>query len=439
MHLMPVSPSRHWKAHVWFAVVAALVAALLLPGAAAAEVKPYSLVLAPSSVPAGQRTVITVTIRNLTDRQQLGAADITAPSAFTLRSASMSGAGSATVRGGVIELRDLSLAPGAERAVAVTLDVACAEGAYEWTAVAKQANRFNGPPGNEFVLASTAGDRTTTVTGGCALRFAAQPQDARVDERLSATDFDPAGPPVAVEVVDGAGGRVTTAAPTISMSLTNLSGFGALRGSTSVTAAAGLAAFADLSVDAPGIYRLRASAPGVLPADSAVFTVQQVAVECIEDIDCFGSIGTANSKVDAAAFAGPGIDAGFLQLSFNTGFRPDCAGYEELSADWALVLGPDRQKQVVYSIDKKVMNAAPNNGASALQMCFAAPFTFATRSGAPPQEADVDGDGSTDWYYATLPDCGQPPCVAARRKDRAGRGVIAVRAPAGAVDPAYRP
>ena len=78
------------------------------------------------------------------------------------------------------------------------------------------------------------------------------------------------------------------------------------------------------------------------------------------------------------------------------------------------------------------MNASPNNGASSLQMCFAAPFTFATRAGGAPQEADVDGDGNVDWYYATLPDCGAPPCVASRHKDRAGNGVIEVLAPAGA-------
>ena len=81
------------------------------------------------------------------------------------------------------------------------------------------------------------------------------------------------------------------------------------------------------------------------------------------------------SQVKTTAFGNGGLDAGFLQLSFNTGFRPDCAGYEEYSADWALVLGPDRQKLVVFTIDKRVMNASPNNGVSFLQMCFAAPFT----------------------------------------------------------------
>lgn len=421
-------------------IAAALVTSLLLPAAAGAEVKTYSVALAPSSVAAGQQSVVTATIENRSDQQQLGSANLTAPSAFALRAASLPGAtGSATVRGGVIELRDLALAPGATLQVEMTVDVGCAGGEYLWSVVAKQANRFNGPPGNELVLASAPASLTTTVTGACALRFAAQPQDARAGERLSAADFDPAGPPVSVEVIDGDGNRATSATPTIALALATTSGLGTLLGDTSETAAAGVAPFGDLRIDAPGIYSLRATAAGYEPAVSALFAIQEVAIACIEDVDCSGSLSTQQSQVDSSAFANAGTDAGFLQMSFNTGFRPDCAGYQEVSADWAIVLGPDRQKRVVYSIDKRVMNASPNNGASSLQMCFAAPFTFATRAGGPPAEADVDGDGSTDWYYATLPDCGAPPCVASRNKDRAGNGVITVRAPAGAEDPAYRP
>jgi hypothetical protein len=437
---MPVPPTRRWKMRPW-TIAAALIATMLLPAAAAAEVKPYSVALAPGSVPAGQQSVITATIENRSGQQQLGSANLTAPSAFALRGVSLPGSatGSATVRGGVIELRDLALAPGTAMQVAVTVDVGCAAGAYAWSVLAKQANRFNGSPGNDFTLVSAPEALATTVSGACSLRFAAQPQDARVGERLSAADFDPTGPPVSVEVTDGEGNRLTSAAPTITLTLATSSGLGALLGDTSETAAAGVAAFGDLRVDAPGIYSLRVTAAGVQPAVSALFTVQQVAVECIEDVDCSGTLSTPDSQVDASAFANLNTDAGFLQMSFNTGFRPDCAGYQEFSADWAVVLGPDRQKRVVYTVDKPVMNATPDNGASSLQMCFAAPFTFATRDGGPPAEADVDGDGSTDWYYATLPDCGAPPCVAARRKTRAGDGVIEVRAPAGAEDPAYRP
>jgi len=438
---MPLLQGRAGKAPAWIIVAAALAASFLVPASAAAETRPYRVTLAPQSVPAGQQAVIGARIQNLSDRQQLGSVNLTPPSAFSVESAALpaSSAGSSALRGGVVELRDLSLPPGGEVTVSVTVGVGCDAGEYPWSVRAKQANAFNGPPGNEFTLTSSAADLTTTVSGGCALRFVAQPQDARAGERISALDFDPAGPPVSVEVVDGAGNRATSATPAIAMDVGSLTGLGTLRGTSPVTAAAGLATFDDLSVDAPGMYRLRASAAGYQPADSAVFFVSQVAIQCLEDVDCSGSLSTPRSRVEASAFATDDPDAGFLQLSFNSGFRPDCAGYQETSADWALVLGPDRLKRVIYTIDKRVMNATPNNGASALQMCFAAPFTFATRDGGAPAEADVDGDGNTDWYYATLPDCGAPPCVAARRKDRAGAGIIEVRAPAGAEDPAYRP
>ena len=196
------------------------------------------------------------------------------------------------MRGGVIELRNLSLAPGAAIQVAVTVDAGCAAGAYAWSVLAKQANRFNGSPGNDFLLVSPPEALATTVTGGCALRFAAQPQDARVGERISAADFDPTGPPVSVEVVDGAGNRVTSSTPTISLELATAGGLGTLLGQKSLTAAGGVAAFGDLSVDAPGSYRLQASAPGLEPAVSALFTIQQVAIECVEDVDCSGSLST---------------------------------------------------------------------------------------------------------------------------------------------------
>ena len=388
---MPVLPTRRRKAYPSIIAALVLLATPLLPGTATAEVKPYSVVLTPSSVPAGQEAVVSARIENRSSSQALGSVNLTAPAAFAVRAASLAGGsvGSATVRGAEVQLRDLSLPPGAALDVAVTVDVGCGAGAYPWSVRAKQANRFNGSPGNDFELVSAPADLVTTVTGGCALRFAAQPQDARVGERLSAADFDPAGPPVSVELVDGAGNRATTASPTISVALTTLTGFGTLSGTSTVTGTAGLATFGDLSVSAPGAYRLQATAPGAAPAASAPFTVQQVAIQCFEDVDCAGSLNTPRSQVDASAFADPGTDAGFLQLSFNTGFKPDCAGYDEVSADWALVLGPDRQKEVVYSIDKRVMNASPNNGASSLQMCFAAPFTFATRAGGAPQSGSV--------------------------------------------------
>ena len=131
---MPVSPSRRRKAYSSIIVGVALLATLLLTGTAAAEVKPFSVVLSPPSVAAGQQAVIGATIENRSDQQALGSVNLTAPPAFTVRAASLpsGSAGSATVRGSDVQLRDLSLAPGAAREVAVTVAVGCGAGAYAW-------------------------------------------------------------------------------------------------------------------------------------------------------------------------------------------------------------------------------------------------------------------------------------------------------------------
>jgi hypothetical protein len=415
------------------------VAALAVPSGASAATKPFSLVVSPSSVPAGTVASMSLTLTNRTSQQQLGSANITVPTGLTVQSVSIAAPASATLSGSTIRVRNLSLPPGASATATAQVAAPCTAGALTWSVVAKQANDFNGPPGNDLTLDPATSSLTTTVTGACSLRFAAQPQDARVGEHITAADFDPSGPPVQVEILDGSGARVTSSSATITMSLTGGSPTAHLGGTTSVAAVAGLASFADLSVDTAGTYRLQASAAGIPSVSSDEFTVQQVAVQCIEDVDCVAQASTQQSTVDATAFANSGIDAGFLQLSLDTGFRPDCAGYTEYSADWATLVGPDRGKLVTFTIDKKVMNANPNNGASFLQMCFVAPFRFTPRPGSTLQELDLDGVPGADTFMALLPDCGDPPCVSARHKDNAGDGIIEVEAPGGTEDPAYRP
>jgi hypothetical protein len=411
-------------------IALSLTVAAVVATSATAAGKPYTVVLSPATVSAGTAT-ITATFSNRTSQQQLGSADLTAPSQFSVTSATLDGPGTATISGKVVQIRNLSLPPGASRKVTMQVDTgatACSGGTFTWTVLAKQANDFKGPPGNNLDLDAQNSALTTTVSGsGCALHFFTQPGDANPGQIITGTDFDPTGPAVAVEVVDGAGNRVTSATPTITVALDG--GPGSLSGTKAVAATNGLASFGDLSIDTPGTYHLVASAAGFTSLTSDSFSI---GTACVEDVDCTTHAETRDSIVDVTAFGNGRLDAGVLQLSLNTGFRPDCAGYTEFSADWALVLGPDRSKLVVFQIDKKVMNQQPNNGASFLQMCFAAPFPFATRPGTPLAQVG-------DMFVGLLPDCGVAPCVASRNKTNAGDGVITVQAPGGTDDPAYRP
>jgi hypothetical protein len=315
-------------------VAAAALGLAVLAAPASAATKPFSMDVSPTSVPVGSAT-FSVTLTNLTSPQQLGSANITVPSAFTgISVADPAGPATATTNGNVVELRDASVAPGGSIVVSVTANVPSPCGAtYTWSVVAKQANDFNGPPGNDLTLDESKSSLTTNVSCGGA----------------------------------------------------------------------------------------------------------QVTVSCVENVTCSASIANGTTTFDVTAFGNDRTDAGLLTLANGVGFPIDCAGYKELTGSATVIDGPDRAKTVTATIDKSVMNAQPNNGASFLQMCFGAPYRFVTRAGSTLTEVDTNHDGSNDFFYGLLPDCGAAPCVSSRNKTGAGDGVIVTQAPGGTQDPAYRP
>jgi hypothetical protein len=426
------------------AIAATIGVTILQAAPAGAATKPFSMVVAssPNPVPAGRTVTFSATLNNLNDQQQLGSADITVPSGFTSVSvADPPGAATATLSGNVVRVRNANLPPGGSLAVSVTATAPCAGGTFTWAVVAKQSNDFNGPPGNDLTLNTQASSLTTTVAGACALRFVAgrQPADARVGETISSLDYQPTGPGVQVEVVDGTGSRVTSATASVTVALGPSVGLGTLHGTVTVSASAGVASFANLSIDKPGTYTLRASSAGLSAATSDAFRIDQVVVACVEDVTCSATLANGTTTFDVTALGNAGTDAGVLILDNGIGVAIDCVGYDELTATPTVIEGPDRAKTVTSTIDKRTMNSLPNNGASFLQMCFGAPFTFATRPGATLTGVDTNGDSIDDFFYGLLPDCGTAPCVSSRNKTKAGDGVIVTQAPAGSQDPAYRP
>ena len=398
------------------------------PASAAPNTKPYTVVITPDPVAAGSAATMTATFSvDAGETQQLGSADLTSP--FAVRSVSPS---SNVVRN-VIQLRNLNVQPGTSRTVSIGVDVPCAPRDYDWLIKAKQANDFSGPPGNDMTPTPRS-DLTTTVGGGCALRFVEgrQPQDARVGQTITNTDFDPYGLPVEVEVIDGAQRRVTSSSALITIGLGMGSGLGTLSGARTVEAKYGVARFGDLSISARGLYTLAASSPGYTSTASDPFQVEELAVRCETGVDCTGTLSEGGSTLTAHLPANG--SSGYLTMGIEPAGRFDCLGYTELSAERGIVdSAVNRVKTVTFVIDKRVMNASANNGVSFLEMCFGAPYVFTTKSGVP---ATPDPNGS-GLYIGLLPDCGSLPCVSARRKDRAGNGIIVAQTPPG--DPFYRP
>ena len=161
-------------------------------------------------------------------------------------------------------------------------------------------------------------------------------------------------------------------------------GSGTLSGAKTVGTVLGVASFADLALSAPGTYSLQASSAGLVPATSTTFRVDTVAAFCEDDVSCARSTSFGTTKLDVTALSAAGSpDAGFLTLSFNAGPSIDCAGYEEVSADTALVdfSSANRTKQATLTFDKKAMALTPNNGAAFLELCFGSPQPFPTKAG----------------------------------------------------------
>jgi hypothetical protein len=81
-------------------------------------------------------------------------------------------------------------------------------------------------------------------------------------------------PPVTVEILDAQNNRVTTAVDLVNLVIEANPGGGTLDGTLPQAAVAGLATFADLTIDHIGVgYTLRAEAVGLTPATSALFDV----------------------------------------------------------------------------------------------------------------------------------------------------------------------
>jgi hypothetical protein len=423
------------------AVAAAALVLIASPVAQAhGGTRAFSLVVAPSSVPAGAPASLTATLKNLSSYDKLGSADIVVPAGLTgVSVADPPGYATATLSGGVIKVRDAKLAPGGSLAIAITATAPCGSGTLAWSATAK-SEPFFFLPGSPLTLDAGASHLTTTVTGACALRFVAghTPSDARVGQTITASPYAPAGPVVQVEVIDGGGSRVTSSTATITVALGPSAGSGTLNGTKTATASAGVASFGSLSINAPGTYSLTASSAGLTSATSSSFHVDQVAVPCVEDVTCTASIANGQTSFDVTAPANAAPDAGFLAISNATGPSFDCAGYTELTATATTIVGPDRTKTVTATIDHHVLSAQ-HRSASSVQMCFGAPYPFATRYGSTLTGVDTNGDSVADFFYGLLPDCGAAPCVAKRKQNEDCDAIIVVKAPGGSQDPAYRP
>jgi hypothetical protein len=463
----------HVRVRRFVFVLLAFAAAFAMPAAtagAASPTKPYRVTLSPESVSAGVTIdAFTITLTNETGTQQLGSSNVDVPGDLTIIGDPTLDA-PAVARGATVSLdpnrrnrlllRNLNLPPNASVTVTLGLRMTCVASSptntYTWSFETKQSNDFNGPPGN--ALGPILGSLTTEVTGHCALRFVAQPGDARKDDQIRADDFGglESSNYVSVEAIDGSADpqRLDWFAGPVSIRLVQTSG--RLSPSPALgDVAAGLASFRDVAINVSGIYNLRptTSAPGFTPTnpddyDSADFQIIEVTEPCNPG-QCRAQLSgrQTTSTVEGAV----GTDTGLLLLSLNLGPDPVCAGYSPPTAEWYdfrlfSATAPDftGDLTVFATYSKAAMKTVA--GPSSLEICFASPNSFITKSGLAAQPFDYDGDPDTpapgsdgkEGFVGLLPNCPQAnnPCVD-KRGGLNGGAIVTFLVPSFWSDPRY--
>jgi hypothetical protein len=421
---------------------AALMLTATMAAPAVAATKPYKVVFSPAppaSIPGGQASTVSATITNLNTQQQLGSANLTPPKELKVNSVSPGAPKASVSPTGVVQLRNLGLAPaptsGANGGsftvqINVTPTVSCPYGTYAWSVLAKQANDFNGPPGNDGTLDASKSQLNTKVSGACSLRWSVQPKNARVNETITGDAYSPSSAnKLQVQVLNGDGSVATGSTAQITVELGNAGG-ATLSGTTAKNASAGVATFDDLKVNRIGTYTLIARGTNLGSAQSNSFIVDETAERCEEDKPCDNIRSTADTvgKVTASDAKGANNDAGFLVQSVRPGLQP-CGG-QQFSRDWfgfdfrfdpGVIPTTGRAKTITETVYRPATDLSGLTAAAVLQradMCFAAPYTFTVKDLAGGGTEPAERDPSTGEYSGLLPRCPNPeieknlePCI----------------------------
>ena len=415
---------------------------------------------------AGSTPSVSVTVGNAAKSpQKFGSANVAIPAGITpvpgpvtLSSTQSGFAGTATVVGGQLRLRNLGVAPGKSVTATFAAQVTCAPAAasYPLSTAVKQSNDFNGT-GNDF--AQSGPTPALDAVGACTLAFSTQPASAQRETDITGDvylpfDATPPGAPVAVQVRDGSGAAPVTwwTAP-VSLALASNPGSATLHGTTSATPVSGTATFKNPAAGEPGPrigvstsgYRLSASSPGIpaASAPSSAFDIVDVGKRCASATACTGTSTTTKTAATVTSSANIG-DVLRLSLGALGTPAPVCAGYtpttDILDFDLTTPAGAPTggQRTIVLTL------LAPfvTRPASAYDACFQSTLPFTTKSGAP---ATLSGG----YYTGLLPECScgsydsrhrataaVPPCEQSTVRTRTGDIVMTIIAPPG--DPRAR-
>jgi hypothetical protein len=368
---------------VAFLVLSLAAVVVITAGSAATTTKPYTATFDPGPLAGGGTIHVNLALKNFANPQTLGSANVTGASSgsssFTIIGATPS-QGDATVVSGVLQLRNLNLAPGATANVDITVKTPCAAGSYTWGITAKQSNNYNGPPGNDFTPAQTGNNLVTKLTGSCKLVWVTQPANAVVNTGITGTAGDPNGPSVSVQAVDANNVPLTTASGTVTLAKTAGTG-GAFTG-TQADLVNGVATFSGFKSTATGTaLMVQASSPGYVSTplnEGGPFNITSTGANCLGVDPCLLDSNFGNAPVNAAATGGAftflGLNASSVPASV-IGPGGGCQYFVSVGAG-AFEAVDNRtatgELRFTYNVPTKLIQKSPNNGQPFIPLCAGA-------------------------------------------------------------------
>jgi hypothetical protein len=281
------------------------------------------------------------------------------------------------------------------------------------------------------------------------LRFGNQPKTTGTG-RPTRDGHNSEGDPIRVEFYDPATKRILDSDAEVTLTLERGSDRGKLVGGTA-QAVGGVATFANLSIDTPGLYTLKATST----ADKDTTVSQGFMVADTVDI-CNGpgcsfkettNGGHTYTTTPAQGSAGarwassvnlPGVRMSSESLGYSDARQPNAIWYSYDDGDTLSA------KEIEIFIDKSLVDQTEHNELSAYRITYSSPVPFTDRSGGLAKPDPSDGDGpsayfGTTWYIGLLPDCDEhdpvAPCVV-KWSDDGGNRIATVLTPPG--DPFIR-
>jgi hypothetical protein len=281
------------------------VAAIVVPVtiATAAPEKIFGITMAPSSIPAGSTGVtLTATFKNATPsgNSSINSVRLAAAGAPGATITSATGIGNEVI---AADGRSVSVSgippvkPGKTYVLTMKLttpaQTSCSGTSITWSGSAWTGSSFSG---DSFRFVAGNSSVGTSIGASCDLRFVEgrQPADAVQGGTITSVDGDPEGLPVQVALFSGASPAAWFTGPITLAISDDSTGTGALTGGIE-TAVAGTATFDELSIDAPGQYRLVASGADISSDPSSSFTISETALSCDEGSNTFEESGDAGA------------------------------------------------------------------------------------------------------------------------------------------------